>query len=146
MGEVRATVRTLGLDLLQLEIRRAEDIVPALQALKGNADTLYVVNDPLVNTNRIRTIILALTARLPTMHGSQDHVEAGGLMSYGPNYPDLFRRTGDLVDKILRGAKPGDIPIEQPTKFDLIVNLKTAKVLGLTIPEPFLLRADEVIE
>jgi len=146
MGEVRAAVRTLGLDLVQLEIRRAEDIVPALQALKGSADALYVVNDPLVNTNRIRTIILALTARLPTMHGSQDHVEAGGLMSYGPNYPDLFRRTGDLVDKILRGAKPGDIPIEQPTKFDLVINLTTAKALGLTVPPTLLARADEVIE
>jgi putative tryptophan/tyrosine transport system substrate-binding protein len=146
MGEVRAAVRTLGLDLVQLEIRRAEDIVPALQALKGSADALYVVNDPLVNTNRIRTIILALTARLPTMHGSRDHVEAGGLMSYGPNYPDLFRHTGDLVDKILRGAKPADIPVEQPTKFDLVINLTTAKALELKIPEAFLLRADGLIE
>jgi hypothetical protein len=107
---------------------------------------LYVVSDPLVNTNRIRIITLALGARLPTMHGSRDHVEAGGLMSFGPNFPDLFRRAADYVDKILRGTKPGDIPVEQPTKFDLVINLTTTMALGLTIPEPFLLRADEVIE
>ena len=103
-------------------------------------------NDPLVNTNRIRTITLALAARLPTMHGSQDHVEAGGLMSYGPNYPDLFRRAAGYVDKILRGAKPADIPVEQPTKFDLIINLTTVKALGLNIPATLLARADKVIE
>ena len=99
-----------------------------------------------MNTNRIRVSTLALGARLPTMHGVRDYVEAGGLMSYGPNIVDQFRRAADYVDKILRGAKPGDIPIEQPTKFDLVINLTTAKTLGLTIPEPFLLRADEVIE
>src|SRR5262249_1144141 len=129
-----------------LEIRRAEDIVPALQALKGRVDALYVVNDPLINTNRRRTITLALTARLPTVHGSQDHVEAGGLLSYGPNYPDLFRRTAEYVVKILRGTKAADIPVEQPRKLDLVINLTTAKALELTIPESFLLRADEVIE
>ena len=99
-----------------------------------------------MNTNRIRLNALALSARLPTMHGIREQVEAGGLMSYGSNFPDLFRRTADLVDKILRGAKPGDIPVEQPTKFDLIINLTTAKALGLAIPKSFLLRADEVIE
>ena len=91
-------------------------------------------------------IPLALAARLPTMHGTRDYVEAGGLMSYGTNFPDLFRRAADYVDKILRGAKPADLPVEQPTKFDLVINLTTAKALGLTIPESFLLRADEVIE
>jgi len=114
--------------------------------LKGRADALYVASDPLVNTNRIRLNTLALGARLPTMHGVRDYVEAGGLMSYGPSIVDQYRRAADYVDKILRGAKPGDIPVEQPTKFDLVINLTTAKALGLTIPEPFLLRADEVIE
>jgi len=89
---------------------------------------------------------LALAARLPTMHGIRDYVEAGGLMSYGTNFPDLFRRAADYVDKILRGTKPADIPVEQPTKFDLVINLTTAKALGLKIPESFLARADEVIE
>ena len=107
---------------------------------------LYVCADPLVVTHQVRINTLALAARLPTMHGLREHVETGGLMSYGPNFPDLFRRAGDLVDKILRGAKPADIPVEQPTKFDLVINLITAKALGLTIPESFLLRADEVIE
>ena len=102
--------------------------------------------DPLVTTNRIRINTLALGARMPTMHGFREYVEAGGLMSYGANFPDLFRRAGDFVDKILRGAKPADIPVEQPTKFDLVINLTTAKALGLTIPESLLLRADEVIE
>jgi len=99
-----------------------------------------------VNTNRVRVNTLALGARLPTMYGYREFVESGGLMSYGPNIPDLFRRAGDYVDKILRGAKPGDLPVQQPTKFDLVINLTTAKALGLTIPESFLLRADEVIE
>jgi len=145
-GEVQAAAHTLGLEDAALQIRRAEDIAPAVEALKGRADALYVVTDPLVNTNRIRINTLALGARLPTVHGSRDYVEAGGLMSYGPNFSDLFRRAADYVAKILRGAKPGEIPIEQPTKFDLAINLTTAKVLGLTIPESFLLRADEVIE
>src|SRR5260370_30770915 len=146
MGEVQATARTPGLDVAPLEIRRAEDIAPAFEALKGRADALYVCGDALVNTHRIRINTLAVGARLPTMHGFREYVEAGGLMSYGPNFPDLFRRAADYVDKILRGAKPSDIPVEQPTKFDLVINATTAKALGLTIPESFLLRADEVIE
>jgi len=146
LGEVQAAARALGLEVITSELRRAEDISPAFDALKGRADALYVCTDPLVNTHRIRVNTLALAARLPTMHFYREYVEAGGLMSYGPNLPDLLRRAADYVDKILRGAKPGDIPVEQPTKFDLIINLTTAKALGLTIPEPFLLRADEVIE
>jgi putative ABC transport system substrate-binding protein len=146
MGEVEATARTLGLEVVTSEIRRAEDIAAAFEALKGRADALYVVTEPLVGTNRIRINVSALGARLPTMHGTRDYVEAGGLMSYGPNYSDLWRRAADYVDKILRGTKPGDIPVEQPTKFDLVINLTTAKALGLTIPESFLLRANEVIE
>jgi putative tryptophan/tyrosine transport system substrate-binding protein len=146
MGEAQATARTLGLAVSTSEIRRAEDIAPAFEALKDRADALYLCPDPLMNTNRTRINILAVGARLPTMHGVREYVEAGGLMSYGPNPPDLFRRAADYVDKILRGTKPGDIPVEQPTKFDLVVNLTTAKVLGLDIPPTLLARADEVIE
>jgi putative ABC transport system substrate-binding protein len=146
MREVQAAARTLGLDVITLEIRRGEDIVPAFEALNGRVEALYVVIDPLVNTHRIRINTLALAARVPTMHTFREGVEAGGLMSYGPNVPDLFRFAADYVDKILRGAKPGDIPVEQPRKFDLIINLTTAKALGLTIPEAFLLRANEVLE
>ncbi len=146
MGEVQAAARTLGLDVVPSGIWRAEDIAPAFEAFKRRADGLFVVLDPLINSNRLPIASLALGARLPTMHGLRELVEAGGLMSYAANFPDLFRRTAGLVDKILRGSKPGDIPVEQPTKFDLVINLTTAKALGLTIPEPFLLRADAVIE
>jgi putative ABC transport system substrate-binding protein len=146
MGEFQAAAKSLGLEVVISEMRRAGDIVPAFEALKGRAEALYVVIDPLVTANRIRINTLALGARLPTMHGLREYVEAGGLMSYGANYADLWRRTADYVDKILRGAKPATLPVEQPTKFDLVINLTTAKVLGLTIPESFLARADEVIE
>jgi putative ABC transport system substrate-binding protein len=117
-----------------------------LESLKGGADALYVVTEPLVNTNRVRINTLANVARLPTMHGERVYVEAGGLMSYAPNTSDLFRRAAEQVDKILRGAKPGDIPVEQPTKFDLVINLTTAKALGITVPPPLLANADELIE
>jgi putative ABC transport system substrate-binding protein len=146
LGEVQAAARALGLDIATLEIRRAQDIAPAFEALKGRADALYVCPEGLVSTNRIRINTKALGERLPTMYGYREYVEAGGLMSYGPNYPDMFRRAADYVDKILHGAKPGDIPVEQPTKFDLIVNLTTAKALHLDIPPTLLARADEVIE
>ena len=146
MREVQTTARTLGLEVITLEIRRGEDIAAAFEALNGRADALYVPPEPLVNTNRVRINTLALGARLPTMHGLREYVEAGGLMSYGANMPDLFRRAAEYVDKILRGAKPADLPVEQPTKFDLVINLTTAKALHLKIPESFLLRADEVIE
>ena len=146
MGEAEATARTLGLEVITSEIRRAEDIAPAFEALKDRADALYLCPDPLMNTNRTRINILALGARLPTIHGARDFVEAGGLMSYGPNLLGQFRRAADVVDKMLRGAKPNDIPVEQPTKFDLVINLTTAKALGLEIPPTLLARADEVIE
>src|SRR5262245_40068567 len=146
MGEAQAAAHALGLEVLPLEIRRAEDVAPAFETLKRRAEALYVVADPLTGSNRVRINTLALGARLPTLHGLPDYVEAGGLMSYGPNQSDMFRRAADIVDKILHGAKPADIPVEQPTKFDLVVNLTTAKALGLTIPESILLRADEVIE
>ena len=146
MREVEAAARTLGLEVITAEIQRGEDIVPAFEALNGRADALYVCIDPLVNSHRIRINTLALAARLPTMHGSREPVEAAGLMSYGPNLPDLWRRAADYVDKILRGAKPGDLPVEQPRKFDLVINLTTAKALGLEIPPTLLATADEVIE
>jgi putative ABC transport system substrate-binding protein len=146
MGNVQTTARTLGLEAAPLEIRRADDIAPAFEALKAQADALYVVQDGLVTANRTRIITLALGARLPTIFNNRDFPQAGALMSYGPNAPALFRRAAELIDKILRGTKAGDIPVEQPTKFELVVNLKTAKALGLTIPESFLSLADEVIE
>jgi ABC-type uncharacterized transport system substrate-binding protein len=146
MREVQVAARRLGLDVTTLEIGRAGDIAPSIEALKDRADALYVATDPLLLANRVRTNALAQDARLPTIYGSREYVEAGGLMSYGANWPDLFRRAGDYVDKILRGAKAADLPIEQPTKFDLVINLTTAKLLHLTISESFLLRADEVIE
>ena len=146
MGEVQAAARILGLEVAQAEIRRGDDIAAAFEVLRGRGEALYICNDPLFFTNRIRVNTLALGARLPTMYGFREHVEAGGLMSYGPNQTDLFRHAADYVDKILRGAKPGEIPVEQPTKFDLVVNLTTAKALGLTIPPMLLARADEVIE
>jgi putative tryptophan/tyrosine transport system substrate-binding protein len=146
MEEIQATARALGLEVTALEIRRAEDITPAFDALKSGADALYISPDALINTNRIRVNTLALGARLPTMSSVREYVAAGSLMSYGPNFPDLWRRAAEFVDKILRGAKPADIPVEQPTKFDLAINVTTAKALGLAIPESFLLRADEVIE
>jgi putative tryptophan/tyrosine transport system substrate-binding protein len=146
MGEVQTAARTLGLHLVTLEIRRPEDIVPAFETLKSDAQALYVAGDPLVLANRVRINTLALVARLPAFYNERAYVEAGGLMSYGVNWPDLFRRTAELVDKILRGAKPGNIPVEQPTKFDLVINLTTAKALGLTVPPMLIARADEVIE
>jgi len=144
--EVQTAARKISLEVISLELRNAEDIAPAFKALVGRAQVLYVIPDALVSTNRARIHTLAMGMRLPTMYASQDYVEAGGLMSYGPNYPDLFRRAAEYVDKILRGTKPGDIPVEQPTKFDLIINLKTAKAIGLTIPHNLLVLADEVIE
>ena len=146
MTEVQAAVHTLGLEVDTLEIRGAQDVVPAFEALTGRAEALYVVTDPLVITNRARIRTLALGERLPTIYSSREYVEAGGLMSYGPNFPDLFRRAADYVDKILRGTKPADIPVEQPTKFDLVINLTTAKVLGLKVPDKLLVAAYEVIE
>ena len=145
-SEVQAAARTLGLESEKFEIQRPEDIEPGFEALKDRAQALYVLAVPLAFTNRARINALALAARMPTMHGVREYVEAGGLMSYGPHWPDMWRRAADLVDKILRGAKPADLPVEQPTKFELVINLKTAKALGLDIPATVLARADEVIE
>jgi putative ABC transport system substrate-binding protein len=146
MDGAQVAARKLGLEVTTSEIRRAEDIAPAFDALKVRAEALYVCNDPLTVTNRIRINTLSLAAHLPTILGSREQVEAGGLIAYAASFPDLFRRAAEMVDKILHGAKPADIPVEQPTKFDLVINLTTAKVLGLTVPTALLVRADEVIE
>jgi putative tryptophan/tyrosine transport system substrate-binding protein len=146
MREVQAAARTMGLEVATLEIRRGEDIAPAFEGLKGRADALYVCVDTVLFSNRISVNTLALSARLPTIFLNREYVEAGGLMSYGPSFLDLFRRAADYVDKILHGAKPGNIPVEQPTKFALTINLTTAKALGLTLPPTLLARTDEVIE
>jgi putative ABC transport system substrate-binding protein len=146
MGEVDAAARTLGIEIAPLEIRRAEEIAPAFEAPKAKADALYIVGDELMGANLTRILTLALGARLPTILATRDFVQAGGLMSYGPNFADLFRRAAEFVDKILRGTKPADIPVEQPARFYLTINLTAAKAIGLTIPESFLARADEIVE
>jgi len=146
MVDAQATARSLGLEVVTSEIRRSEDIVPAFETLRGRADALIVCAEPLVFANRVGINILAAAARLPAIYLAREYVQAGGLMSYGPNLADQFRRAGDYVDKVLRGTKPADIPVEQPSKFDLIINLTTAKALGIEVPPTLLARADEVIE
>jgi putative tryptophan/tyrosine transport system substrate-binding protein len=146
ISEVQAAARKFAVDIEVLEIRRAADIAPAFQALKGGPQALYVCPSALVNANFARINTFAMGARLPAFHASRDFLGGGGFMSYGSNYADQFRHAADFVDKILKGTKPADLPVEQPTKFELVINLTTAKALGLTIPETFLLRADEVIE
>jgi ABC-type uncharacterized transport system substrate-binding protein len=146
MSELQTLTSRLGIDIAKLEIRRPEDLVPSFEALKGDAGALYVSGGPLISANRIRINTLANAARIPTMYGERAFVEAGGLMSYGPNFPDLFRRAAEYIDKILRGAKASDLPVEQPTRFDLVISLTTAKALGLEVPPMLLARADEVIE
>jgi putative ABC transport system substrate-binding protein len=146
MREVEAAARRLGFDVTTLELRRAEDIMPAFEALGRRAEALFVVGDPLTYTHRAEINTLAVGARLPAIYANNDFVAAGGLISYGTNFPDLFRRGAHYVDKILHGAKPGDLPVEQPVKFDLAINLKTAKALGLTVPDKLIALADEVIE
>ena len=146
MREAQAAAEKLGLNAATFEIRRSGDIGPTFEKLNGHFDALFVPAEPLANTNRRRIGAFALAVHLPTMFGSSEYVEAGGLMSYGPNFPDLYRRTADFVDKILRGAKPAELPVEQPTKFDLAVNITSAEVLGLSLPTTFLARADELIE
>ena len=146
MGEVQATARTLGLETAPIGIRQSEDIAPAFEAVKGRADALYICGDALITNNRLQIITLAGAARLATMCPSREHVDAGGLMSYGPSFPHMHGRAADYVDKILHGVKPGDLPVEQPTKFELVINLKTAKALGLDVFLHLQQLADEVIE
>jgi putative tryptophan/tyrosine transport system substrate-binding protein len=146
LNEVLAAARTLSLDIVRAEIQPNEDFTPVIEALKGRADALYVCLDPFVYSNAARINALAVAARLPVMQGNRELALAGGLISYGPDFPDMSRRAAEIVDKVLRGAKPADIPVEQPTKFDLVINLKTAKALGLTIPQTVIVRADDLIE
>jgi len=146
IGHVEAAAHAQGIEVAPLQIRRAQDIAIAFESLNPQADALYVVQDAVVVANRTAIVAFALTRRLPTIFSARDFVQAGGLLSYGPNYPGVFRRAADYVDKIMRGAKPSDLPIEQPTKFDLVINLTIARALGVTIPEKLLALADEVIE
>jgi putative ABC transport system substrate-binding protein len=144
--QVRQAAGMLGFEIDVYEIRRSDEIAPAFEAMKSRTHALYVVGDALMSTSRVRINMMALAQRLPSMFPNRASVEAGGLVSYGPNFPDLYRRAGDYVDKILRGAKPASLPVEQPTKFDLVINLTTARLLGLGVAPMLLARADEVIE
>jgi len=147
----RNTVRELaskfGIDPIPLEIRRTQDIEPAFATLKSEqADALYVVINELLNANRLLIVSSAESARLPAIYGTRDWVRSGGLISYGPNFPSLFGRLAEITDSILRGAKPENTPVEQPTRFELVINLKTAEALSLTVPPTLLALANEVIE
>jgi putative tryptophan/tyrosine transport system substrate-binding protein len=146
MREVVTTARSLKLEAIPIEVSQADEIFSSIESLKDRVDALYVATDPLMFNNRFGINALAQTQLLPTIYGSREYVDAGALMSYGPNWADLFRHAAGQVDKILRGAKPADIPVEQPTKFDLVVNAKTARALGIELPASLLARADEVLE
>jgi putative tryptophan/tyrosine transport system substrate-binding protein len=145
IAEVQRVAQTIGIEVDKFEIRRDEDIRRAFEAFNGRAQALYIPSVPLLFANRAQINNLALAARMPTMHGVRELVEAGGLISYGPHWPDMWRRAANFVDKILRGARPTDLPVEQPTRFELVINLKTAKALGIEVPASLLARADEVI-
>jgi putative tryptophan/tyrosine transport system substrate-binding protein len=146
MNEVHRTAEAVGLDVVTYEIRTTDDIEPIFAHLRGVADALYVTPDTVMSNNRVRINTFALASHLPTMYGGQEYVEAAGLVSYGADFPDMFRRAGDYVDKILRGAKPADLPVEQPTKFNLVINLITARALGIAVPPNVLATADKIIE
>ena len=146
LNEIKTAAGALGLDLFPSEMRRSEDIAAAFESFEGRVEAVYIVGDAFASANRLRISTFALAARLPTVCAQRDYIEAGGLLSYGPNFPDLCRRAAGYADKILRGAKPADLPVEQPTKFDLVVNLITARALRVAVPRPLLGRADEVIE
>jgi len=145
--EVNVAARSLGVQLQLLEARGPSEFDGAFAAMaKERVGALLVLSDAMLNSHRTRLADLAARSRLPAAYGVRESVEAGGLMSYGPSFLDLFRRSAAYVDKILKGAKPADLPVEQPTKFELVINLKTAKALGLPIPPSLLQRADKVIE
>ncbi len=145
--EIEVTARTLGIELQRLEVERPTDFEAAFgTATRGRVAALLVLEDPFMFAYIPTIVGLAAKSRLPAAYGAREFVDAGGLMSYGANISDLFRRAAIFVDKILKGTKPADLPVEQPTKFELVINLKTAKVLGLAIPQSMLLRADEVIQ
>jgi putative tryptophan/tyrosine transport system substrate-binding protein len=143
---IRAASARLNIETSILEIQTADDIDAAMLALAPRTDALYVYSEPLTNANKSKIIKAATAAKIPTIFGFREFVDAGGLISYGPNFIDLFARAAEFTDRILRGATPADMPIQQPVKFDLIINLKSAKAIGLNISETFLTRADEVIE
>jgi putative ABC transport system substrate-binding protein len=144
--EIKAVAPSLSIELSFVGARTSEEIGPAFSAFRrAHAQALYVIIDPYFFNHRMTLLALASKARLPVIYGEKNFADAGALMSYGPNFGDMFRRAAGYVDKIFKGAKPGDLPIEQPTKFELVVNLKTAKALGITIPQSILLQADEVI-
>jgi putative ABC transport system substrate-binding protein len=143
---IRTASAALNIEANILEIQTADDIEAALATLAGQTDALYVYSEPLTNSNRHQIIRAATAAKIPTIFGFREFVDAGGLISYGPDFTDLFKRAAEFADKILRGAPPADMPVQQPVKFDLIINLKAAKALGLKISETVLIRADEVIE
>ena len=145
--ELETAAQSLGVKVRLMDVRKAEDLGPAIdEAAKQRAQMMVVGMDGLIQSNGPRIVELATRHRIPTMFQARDFVQQGGLISYGVNYPDLYRRSASYVDRIFKGAKAGDLPMEQPTKFDLVVNLKTAKTLGIAIPQTVLLRADEVIE
>jgi putative ABC transport system substrate-binding protein len=146
MREVQTNARSLGLDVVTLEIRQGKDIAPAVESLANRADALYICSDALITSNQLTINKLALAQRIAAISGVREYAKLGDLLSYGPSLPDLFRRSADYVDKILRGTKPADLPVEQPTKFEVVINLTTAKALGLEIPQSLLVAADEVIE
>lgn len=146
VAAAKAAAATLGMDVVVLELQQAADILSAIESVKSHAQAIYVAITPFTSVNQNQINSLALSARLPTTHGLPEYVRSGGLMSYGADFLDLFRRAGDHVDRILRGQKPSELPVEQPIKFDLVVNLKTAKILNLTIPATVLTRANEVVE
>lgn len=146
LSKIREAAHILDIEVTPFEIRRAEDIAPAFDTLKQRADALYAPATPLLFANRKSINTLALGLGLPTLYVVREYVEAGGLMSYGPNWPGMWRRAADLVDKILRGSRPSELPVEQPTEFDLVINLTTAKALGITVPDRLLALAQTVVE
>jgi putative tryptophan/tyrosine transport system substrate-binding protein len=146
LEEVEAAAQPRGIETIALKIRSAGDVAPAFEELSDRADALYVVGEAVTSTNSARINTFALAARLPTSYNNIDRLDPGGFMSYGPHFPSLYRRAAEMVDRILRGTKPADIPVEQPTRYDLVFNLTTAKALRLKVPESLLLRADKLIE
>jgi putative tryptophan/tyrosine transport system substrate-binding protein len=146
LREVEVAAGAFGVQLQHLDVRDPKDIETAFRAVnKGRADAILMLNSPVLNPHRTQVVNLAVKSRLPVIYGQSEFVEAGGLMTYGVSFTDLFRRAAVYVDKILKGAKPADLPVEQPTKFEFIINLKAAKQIGLTIPPNVLVRADKVI-
>jgi len=146
LSQVEAAAKALGLEITSARLRSVDDIAPAFDAMRGHVDMLYFCNDPLLTNSRIPIAIMSAAARLPTMFNFRENVDAGGLMSYGANLPEMFRRAAEMVDKVLRGAKPGDLPVQQPTKFDLVINANTARALGIALPPSLIARSDEVID